>query len=67
MMAAGSVADFLVGLAIGGLLGAALSPLLTAWLTQREWKRADRESRLSEELAIRMTADSPDERVPVED
>jgi hypothetical protein len=50
-------ADLLIGLVLGVCVGTAVSPLLRAWLTWREWLEASREAELMGDVLQRMDAD----------
>lgn len=53
----------IVGLLLGIVIGLLLGPIIRSWLTWREYRSADREARLAEDLLRRMDRERvPDQR-----
>jgi Tfp pilus assembly protein PilW len=53
----------IVGLLIGIVIGLLLGPIIRSWLTWREYRTADREARLADDVLRRMDQEgSPDQR-----
>jgi hypothetical protein len=52
----------IVGLLIGIVIGLLLGPVIRSWLTWHEYRNADREARLADDVLRRMDQErSPDE------
>jgi hypothetical protein len=53
---------FVIGLAVGGMLGLLFAPAVHAWLGRLEWRAATREIEFTDRLL--QSLDSPSDHVP---